>query len=68
MPLTAGQSASFYDILGPQGVGDLGEEPEPAPGLRVMLGICGEQAVNPEYDALRQAEPELAGSLWDSLK
>lgn len=47
---------------------DQGQYPEADPGLRVMLGIWGDQAVNPEYNTLRAQEPSLAGSLWTSLK
>lgn len=42
---------------------DQGQYPESAPGLNLMLGIWGEQAVNPEYDVLRRDNPDLAGSL-----
>ena len=42
---------------------DQGQYPEGEEGLKFMLGIWGEQAVNPEYDIIRQHHPELAGSL-----
>nr|MBX2814606.1 hypothetical protein [Saprospiraceae bacterium] len=47
-----------------QDSGDLGMEPESTPGLRLMLGIWGKHAINPEYAGLRLEEPELAGSLY----
>ena len=47
---------------------DQGQYPEQEAGLRFMLGIWGEQAVNPEYDPLRTKEPGLAGSLRGSKK
>ena len=30
-----------------------------------MLGIWGENAINPEYDPLREKYKELEGSLWE---
>lgn len=43
---------------------DKGQYPENEEGLKLMLGIWGQHAVNPEYDALRAAYPDLEGSLW----
>lgn len=48
-----------------QRTNDQGQYPEKVEGLSLMLGIWGDQAVNPEYDALRAADPGLAGSLLD---
>ena len=45
--------------------GDLGQYPEEDEGLKFMLGIWGEQAINPEYDTLRQLHADLPGSLED---
>lgn len=42
---------------------DKGQYPEEEENLKLMLGIWGEHAVNPEYDALRKKYPDLAGSL-----
>ena len=42
---------------------DKGQYPENEENLKLMLGIWGEHAVNPEYDALRIKFPNLAGSL-----
>jgi arylsulfatase A-like enzyme len=44
---------------------DRGQYLELPEGLNLMLGIWGEQAVNPEYDVLRREHPDLAGSLLD---
>jgi len=41
---------------------DKGQYPENKEGLKLMLGIWGDYAVNPEYDALRNEFPELSGS------
>ena len=43
--------------------GDQGQFPESEEGLKYMLGIWGDLAVNPEYDGIREKYPELAGSL-----
>lgn len=42
---------------------DQGQYPEPEAGLRFMLGIWGENCVNPEYDKLRREDPDFPGSL-----
>ncbi len=42
--------------------GQYAEDPE---GLKYMLGIWGEQAVNPEYQELREEFPDLGGSLYE---
>ena len=42
---------------------DQGQYPEDDEGLKFMLGLWGDQAVNPEYDSIRELNPELAGSL-----
>ena len=44
---------------------DQGQYPEKEEGLYLMLGIWGEQAINPEYDALKSKYPNLSGSLLD---
>jgi arylsulfatase A-like enzyme len=41
---------------------DQGQYPEGDEGLKFMLGIWGDQAVNPEYQRIRQDHPGLAGS------
>ncbi len=41
---------------------DKGQYPENKEGLKLMLGIWGDHAVNPEYEELRTEFPELAGS------
>ncbi len=41
---------------------DQGQYPEPDEGLKLMLGIWGDHAVNPEYDELRERFPALSGS------
>ena len=41
---------------------DRGQYPENVEGLKLMLGIWGEHAVNPEYEPLRREFPGLAGS------
>ena len=43
--------------------GDLGQYPEEEGGLKFMLGIWGEQAINPEYDTLRKVHANLSGAL-----
>lgn len=42
---------------------DQGKYPELTEGLKFMLGIWGKQAKNPEYDVLRQKDPDFPGSL-----
>lgn len=41
---------------------DQGQYSENEEGLKLMLGIWGDHAVNPEYEVLREKYPELAGS------
>lgn len=41
---------------------DKGQYPEGEENLKLMLGIWGDHAVNPEYDALRDKYQDLAGS------
>lgn len=41
---------------------DQGQYPEKNGGLKLMLGIWGKHAVNPEYESLRKAYPNLASS------
>ena len=43
---------------------DQGQYPEGEEDLKLMLGIWGKNAINPEYDQLRKNNPELEGSLW----
>ncbi|WP_117879566.1 sulfatase family protein [Aureibaculum luteum] len=43
--------------------GDKGQYLENEENLKLMLGIWGKHAVNPEYDALRKKYPNLGGSL-----
>lgn len=43
--------------------GDKGQYPENEENLKLMLGIWGTHAINPEYDALRETYPDLEGSL-----
>lgn len=42
---------------------DQGQYPENEENLKLMLGIWGKHAINPEYDALRKKYPDLEGSL-----
>ncbi len=42
---------------------DQGQYPENEEGLKLMLGIWGKTAINPEYDILRKKYPDLEGSL-----
>jgi len=42
---------------------DQGQYPEDEEGLKFMLGIWDEQAVNPEYQRIREENEGLAGSL-----
>ncbi|MFH6602841.1 sulfatase [Maribacter algicola] len=42
---------------------DQGQYPEDEENLKLMLGIWGEHAINPEYDFLRKKYPDLSGSL-----
>lgn len=44
---------------------DKGQYPEGEEGLKLMLGIWGKNAVNPEYDPLRERYKDLEGSLWE---
>jgi arylsulfatase A-like enzyme len=44
---------------------DQGQYPEGNEGLKLMLGIWGKHAVNPEYEPLRQEFKDLEGSLWE---
>jgi len=44
---------------------DQGQYPESEGGLKLMLGIWGENAVNTEYAPLREKYPNLEGSLID---
>lgn len=46
-----------------EATGDQGQFPEPAEGLKLMLGIWGDYATNPEYESLRRQFPDLAGSM-----
>ena len=41
---------------------DQGQYPEHEEGLKLMLGIWGDHAINNEYDQLRERYPDLAGS------
>ena len=43
---------------------DKGQYPEDEENLKLMLGIWGKHAVNPEYDSLKKKYPDLAGSLF----
>ena len=43
---------------------DKGQYPENREGLKLMLGIWGDYAVNPEYEPLRKEYKDLAGSLF----
>lgn len=43
---------------------DQGQYPENPEALKLMLGIWGDHAENPEYDTLRVLYPELPGSLF----
>lgn len=54
---------------------DQGQYPENEENLKLMLGIWGEHAVNPEYEALREKYKSLAGSQfglksqkWEEVK
>ncbi|WP_420401849.1 sulfatase [Flagellimonas sp.] len=42
---------------------DKGQYPEDEENLKLMLGIWGEYASNPEYDTLREKYPTLSGTL-----
>ena len=44
---------------------DKGQYPENEENLKLMLGIWGEHAINPEYEPLRKKYPDLAGSLFE---
>lgn len=41
---------------------DQGQYPEGEANLKLMLGIWGDHAINPEYEPLRKKYPDLAGS------
>lgn len=43
---------------------DKGQYPEDEENLKLMLGIWGEHAVNPEYEPIKKKYPDLAGSLF----
>ena len=43
---------------------DKGQYPEDEENLKLMLGIWGEHAVNPEYEPIKRKFPNLAGSLF----
>ncbi len=43
---------------------DKGQYPENEEGLKLMLGIWGENCINPEYDLIKKKYPNLAGSLF----
>ena len=43
---------------------DKGQYPEDEENLKLMLGIWGKHAVNPEYDSIKNKYPDLAGSLF----
>ncbi|MDY8134179.1 sulfatase [Aquimarina sp. 2201CG5-10] len=43
---------------------DKGQYPEDEENLKLMLGIWGEHAINPEYVQLRKKYPDLASSLF----
>jgi len=43
---------------------DKGQYPEDEENLKLMLGIWGKYAVNPEYDSIKKKYPNLAGSLF----
>jgi len=45
---------------------DQGQYPEREEDLKLMLGIWGKNAINPEFDNLRVKYPDLEGSLWES--
>ncbi len=42
---------------------DKGQYPENEGNLKLMLGIWGKHAINPEYDAIRKKYPDLEGTL-----
>jgi N-sulfoglucosamine sulfohydrolase len=44
--------------------GDKGQYLEDEENLKLMLGIWGKHAVNPEYNSLREKFPDLPGSLF----
>ena len=43
---------------------DKGQYPEDEENLKLMLGIWGKHAINPEYESIRKKFPNLAGSLF----
>ena len=48
-----------------QDTNDKGQYPEDEENLKLMLGIWGEYAVNPEYDQLKTKHPNLPGSQFE---
>lgn len=44
---------------------DQGQYPESDEGLKLMLGIWGANAINPEYESIRKRNRDLEGSLWE---
>ena len=44
---------------------DKGQYPEDKESLKLMLGIWGKNAINPEYEPLRKEFKDLEGSLWE---
>jgi arylsulfatase A-like enzyme len=44
---------------------DQGQYPESLEGLKLMLGIWGEHATNPEYEPIRREDENLAGSMFE---
>ena len=44
---------------------DKGQYPEREESLKLMLGIWGDTAINPEFDVLRAKYPNLSGSQYD---
>lgn len=43
---------------------DMGQFPEREESLKLMLGIWGDTAINPEFDNLRKQYPNLSGSQY----
>ena len=43
---------------------DKGQYPEREESLKLMLGIWGDTAINPEFDLLREKYPDLSGSQY----
>ncbi|MFK7844849.1 MAG: sulfatase-like hydrolase/transferase [Rhodothermales bacterium] len=61
---TRKQYASVLDDWITQ-TGDQGQFPEPVEGLKLMLGIWGDHATNPEYEPLRQQFEDLSSSQFN---